>query len=222
MSPRTTKAHALLKLARRGPFRARALEAVGIPRAYLARLVERGELERIGRGVYRVPDVDRDENELADMALSLVRVPQATLCLLTAARLHGLVRRAPEAIWLMIGTHDRRPHLVTPRVACVRAHTRVMNYGVERHTCRFGVLRVTSSAKTVADCFRYRHRIGLDTAVGVLKAFLRDVRGGAEGATLKGLVRAASIDRVLTVILPHLPGRTRQAVEALRGARARE
>lgn len=216
MAGRTTKMTALLRLARRGPFRARALEAAGIPRAYLARLLQRGELQRIDRGLYVVPDVDPDELEVAAMAAALARVPRATLCLRTAAYLYGLTRRAPDSVWLMIGTHDRRPSIVEPRTECVRAKGRARTHGIERAMTRFGPLRLTSEAKTVADCFRYRQRVGEDFAKGLLRTFIRQSRQrGEESAAVEALLRAAQADRVVSIVLGHLPSRLNRIASEL-------
>ena len=100
-----SKADVLRRLARRGPIRARDLDGAGVPRSYLARLVARGELEQAGRGLYRFPDAAVTElHSLVEVSL---RVPQATICLLSALQVHGLTTEMPHAIWIMIDTRAR-------------------------------------------------------------------------------------------------------------------
>src|SRR5438046_2224007 len=114
-----TKTAQLLRLARQGPIRARDLDAAGIPRAYLARLCDRGELEHVGRGLYRRPDAPA--TELHGVAQISKRVPHATICLLSALQVHGLTTEAPHAVWIMIDTRARTPEIDTPAIEVVRA-----------------------------------------------------------------------------------------------------
>ena len=209
-----SKIDTLLRLARRGPLRSVALENAGIPRAYLTRLVRRGELEKIDRGLYRIPDPDPDQDDadLGEMAAVSVRVPRATLCLLTAGYVHGLVRRQPEHVWLMLGAHDRRPKLEAFSIELVRATGRARTYGLEKLKCRHGILPLTTPAKTVADCFRYRRRVGLEVAVAALRRFLSQAGKGGKSTddAIEALVLAAGADGVISVLRPYLPARARQ------------
>lgn len=173
--PATTKTTQLVRLARRGPLRARDLDAAGIPRAYLTRLVERNELEHVGRGLYRLPDAPVTElHALAEVAK---RVPRATICLLSALQVHGLTTEAPHAVWIMIDTRARVPKLDTPALEVVRAHGKAREYGRETRTVEGVGVHVTTPAKTVADCFRYRRHVGLDVALEALRDYLAKGRG---------------------------------------------
>ncbi len=192
-----TKVDALLRLARRGLVRARDLDQADIPRAYLRRLCDRGLIERVGRGTYRLAGAPATEfHSLAEVA---VRVPHATICLLSALQLHELTTEAPHAVWVMIDRHARMPTLSSPRLEVVRASGRALAHGVETRTIEGVQVQATSPAKTVADCFRYRQRVGLDVGMAALRDYLRKHRGG-----VNDLVEAARADRIYTFMRPYL------------------
>ncbi len=205
-----TKTTALLRLARSGPVRARDLDAAGIPRAYLRRLCDRGLLEQVDRGLYRLPDAP--VTELHSLAEVAKRVPHATVALLSALQLHQLTTEAPHAVWLLIDRHARMPRLGTPKLEVMRASGAARDHGVEVRTIEGVPVRVTTPAKTVADCFRYRRHVGLEVALAALREYLRPSvpgrsarRGAGRGPPLiDALVEAARADRVYTVLRPYL------------------
>lgn len=217
------KVDALLRLARRGPIRARDLDELAIPRAYLTRLVNAGRLERAARGTYlllRPGDGDRDgdgDNEHAGyvpLSVAAARVPRGVICLESALALHGLTSRPQRDVWMMINTRARTPRLEAPRLRIVRASGAALTHGVEPHDMfipyeRLGMtLMVTTPGKTVADCFRYRRRIGEALAHEALAAFVRKVRCNRrrprarrdENYTIDALEEAARAGRVLSVV----------------------
>jgi len=191
------KIEQLLRLARQGPLRARDLDAAAIPRAYLARLVSAGQLEKAGRGLYRLPDFE--PTELHSLAEVSARVPEGIVCLLSALQVHGLTTEAPHAVWLMIDSRARTPRIDTPAIEIVRAHGTAHDHGVERRRIEGVNVRLTTGANTVADCFRYRRHVGLDVALAALRDFL-----GQRGRSLDALVAAAHADRVYSVVRPYL------------------
>lgn len=205
-----TKTNALLRLARSGPVRARDLDAAGIPRAYLRRLCDRGLLEQVDRGLYRLPDAP--VTELHSLAEVAKRVPNATVALLSALQLHQLTTEVPHAVWLLIDRHARMPRLGTPRLEVMRASGAARDHGVEVRTIEGVPMRVTTPAKTVADCFRYRRHVGLEVALTALREYLRPSvpgrsarRGAGRGPTrIDALVEAARADRVYTILRPYL------------------
>jgi predicted transcriptional regulator of viral defense system len=197
MPVQATKTDALLRLARKGPVRARDLDAAGIPRAYLRRLCDRGVLEHVDRGVYRLADAP--VTELHSLAEVAVRIPHATVCLLSALQLHELTTEVPHAVWVMIDRRARKPKITNPKLEVVRASGRALDCGIEERPIEGVVVRVTGPAKTVADCFRYRQHVGLDVALAALRDYLRTRRGG-----VNALVEAARADRVYTVMRPYL------------------
>jgi predicted transcriptional regulator of viral defense system len=154
MSKKTTKYDKLLRLARKGPIRARDLDKTGIPRVYLRRLSDRGLLVRTDRGVYRLADEDATEHTaLADVAL---RAPEATICLYSALQVHGLTTEIAHSVWIMIDRHARAPKISYPPIEVVRA------------------------SGPVADCFRYERHVGRDTALEALRDYFRTHRGGVD------------------------------------------
>jgi len=190
------KMRALLDLAESGPFRARDLETLGIPRSYLSRLVERGLLERVSRGVYRQAEAEVTEfHSLAQVAL---RVPSGVVCLLSALQFHGLTTELPSAVWLMVHHKARAPRLDTPRLEVVRATGEALSHGVEEHGIEGVTVKVTTQAKTVADCFRYRRHVGLGVALEALREYVKP------GRSIDALFEAAKADRVLTVMRPYV------------------
>src|SRR5262245_56140587 len=101
------KVDLLLALARKGPVRARDLAAGGVPRAYLRRLCDRGLLEQVDRGLYRLADAP--VTELHSLAEVAKRVPDAIVCLVSALQIHELTTEAPHAVWVLIDRHARTP-----------------------------------------------------------------------------------------------------------------
>lgn len=190
------KTAALIRLARKGPIRARDLDEAAIPRTYLKRMTDQGVLEQVGRGLYRLVDGRATEHStLVDVAK---RVPHATICLLSALRFHHLTSEAPHAVWLLIDAHARAPSATAARLELVRASGVALHHGVETHIVEGVQVRVTTPAKTVADCFRFRRHVGLDVALAALKDYLRG------GRSIDALVEAARADRIYTVMRPYL------------------
>jgi predicted transcriptional regulator of viral defense system len=127
------------------------------------------------------------------------RAPQAVFCLLTALRLHGLTTQAPFESWIAIGNKDHAPRLDYPPLRVVRFSAPSLAYGVQAMQVDGGTLRVTSVAKTVADCFKFRNKIGLDVALEALREARRSRKAGADE-----LWRCARVDRVANVMRPYL------------------
>ena len=192
-----TKADALLRLARKGPVRARDLDEAAIPRTYLQRLRDRGLLEQVDRGLYRLADAR--VTELQSVAEVVKRVPHATVCLLTALQIHGLTTEAPHAVWIMIDRRARSPKIAYPTVKVVKASGPARAHGVESRTMDGVRVALTSPAKTVADCFRYRQHVGLEVAIAALREYRRKHRGG-----VNALFEAARADRVYAFMRPYV------------------
>ncbi len=167
-------------------------------------------LEQVDRGLYRLPDAP--VAELHSVAEVAKRVPHATVALLSALQLHQLTTEAPHAVWLLIDRHARMPRLGTPKLEVMRASGAARDHGVEVRTIEGVPVRVTTPAKTVADCFRYRRHVGLEVALAALREYLRPSvpgrtarRGAGRGPTrIDALVEAARADRVYTVLRPYL------------------
>ena len=193
----TALASTLLREARkRAVIRPRDLDALGVPRSYLARLVATGELERIGRGMYRLARARVTEHH--SLALAAARVPRAVVCLLSALRYHGLTTQAPFEVWLAIAPKARLPAPGDPPLRIVRMGGKARTAGVELHRIEGVPVSITGPARTVADCFKFRNKIGLDVALEALRDFRRR-RGD-----LDDLWRQARLLRVANVLRPYL------------------
>lgn len=194
---RTNRDRALRLIEEKGLTRPRDLEAHGITRAQLSRLVAEGFVLRQARGIY----VAVGHALTAEHTLALVgkRVPEGVFCLLTALRFHGLTTQSPAEVWVALPEKARRPRLEYPRLRVARFSGEAMSEGIEEHRAEGVTIRVYSPAKTVADCFKYRNKIGIDVAVEALRDFSRQHRGAATE-----LARFARICRVARVMQPYL------------------
>lgn len=196
-SARTRQDEVLELVRRHGLLRPRDLDRHEIPRAYLKRLEARGLLERAGRGLYRLPAADVTEHH--GLAAACKLVPHGVVCLLSALRFHLLTTEAPFEVWLAIDPHARRPRRPTSPLRVVRFSGRALREGIELHEIEGVRVPVYSPAKTVADCFKYRNKIGLDVALEALRDYRREHPGG-----LDALWHFARICRVANVLRPYL------------------
>ena len=193
-----THADRLLSLARsRGVLRSKDLAPLGIPRQTLARLHRRGALDRVGRGLYVLADADVTEHHTLVEASR--RVPNGVVCLLSALRFHDLTTQDPFDVWLAIEGKARRPESEATPLRFVYMSGEAFTGGVETHELEGVEVQVFGPAKTVADCFKYRSRVGLDVAIEALKDYRRSPDFDADA-----LWRFAQVCRVSTVIRPYL------------------
>ena len=176
-----------------GVLRGRDLTKQGVSRQRVQRLIAQGELIRIGRGLYARPDATMTENHT--LAQVGARVPQGVICLASALQFHQLTTQNPWQVWLLIERHARAPHLDYPPLRVLRAGGEAFTEGVEEHILEGVVVRVTSAAKTVADCFKYRSKIGLDVALEALRDCLS--HRCADRATLHHFARVCRVERVM-------------------------
>lgn len=198
MSPNSpSKIDVLIRLARQGPVRARDLDEAGVPRAYLRRLCDRGLLERVDRGLYRL--VEAPVTERSTLAEVVKRVPHAIVCLLSALEVHGLTTESPHAVWLLIDRRARMPRLAYPSLEVVRASGLAREHGIEVRMIDGVEVRLTTPAKTVADCFRFRRHVGLEVALAALRDYLKTRMG-----SIDELVEAARADRIYGFMRPYL------------------
>lgn len=193
-----TRADQVLDLAREaGVLRPRDLAAHGIAREELIRLYRRGLLQRPARGLYMLADTDVTEHHM--LAEACKRVPRGVVCLLSALRFHDLTTQAPFEVWLALGPTLRRPKVDTLPLHIVRFSGQALTEGIEEHTIEGVAVRVYNPAKTVADCFKYRNKIGLDVALEALREVWRGRR-----CTMDELWHYARICRVANVMRPYL------------------
>lgn len=188
----------ILKLAKqRGLIRPRDLEREGLPRVALTRLVRSGQLERIGRGLYAFPG--RSVSEHTALAEVASKDPKAIICLLSALRFHELTTQSPHQVWIAIPHKARPPRMDYPALKIVRFSGAALTEGIEEHTVDDVVVRITSVAKTVADCFKHRNKIGLDVALEALQEATHGRRG-----SMDDIWHFAAVCRVTNIIRPYM------------------
>lgn len=193
-----THTERLLNLARqKGLLRSSDLDALGVPRVYLTRLTASSRLEKVGRGLYRLPESALFEHD--SLAIIATRVPQAVFCLLTALQFHKLTTQLPRQIWIAMPRGSHLPRIDYPPVKMVQYSGAAYAQGIENHERDQVILRVYSVAKTVVDCFKHRNKIGLDVALEALREARERKKVSADE-----LWRYAKICRVANVMRPYL------------------
>jgi predicted transcriptional regulator of viral defense system len=196
--PKISKSKKVLDIARKaGMLRAHELNKHGIPRVYLQRLEHQGLLVREARGLYAHPNAKVTENH--SLAEASKRVSHGVICLLSALRFHGLTTQNPSEVWLALDWKARAPKNGKLPLRIIRMSGKAFTEGVEEHQIETVNARVYKPAKTVADCFKYRNKIGLDVALEALREYRRRYRGGMDE-----LWRYAHICRVAHVMRPYL------------------
>ena len=180
-----------------GLIRPRDLDKYGIPREYLRRLCDKGVLERQTRGIYSLRDAELTEHH--SLVQVCKRVPKGVICLLSALRFHRLTTQSPFEIWMAIDRKARRPKMEGVQLRLARFSGEALNKGIEQHRIEGMDVSVYCPAKTVADCFKYRNKIGLDVALEALRECRREHR-----CTMDDLWRYAKVCRVANVMRPYL------------------
>lgn len=181
---------------RNGVIRPRDIEKNRIPRQYIYRLYAEGKLEKVARGLYKLP-----EKELAEdvMVLEVAKkIPHATLCLLSALRFHDMTTQNPFQIWIAIHHKDWAPEIDLP-LRIIRMTGDALEEGREEHYIDNVKINVYNPAKTVADCFKFRNKIGLDVSLEALRDYKMQRKG-----TMDDLWKYSKIDRVQKIISPYI------------------
>ncbi|MBN1378426.1 MAG: type IV toxin-antitoxin system AbiEi family antitoxin domain-containing protein [Gammaproteobacteria bacterium] len=195
--PKTASDKVLALAQKSGVLRARDLDEHNIPREYLARLVQRGLLEHQGRGLYTPASVSKSAHHtLVQVA---VRVPDGVICLLSALAFHGITTQQPSVVWLALPRSARRPKLDYPPLRICHYSEPAFSAGVEAHRIEGRPVKIYSVAKTIADCFKYRNKIGLDVALEALQTAWRNKK-----VSMRDIEQHAAICRVSRVMQPYL------------------
>jgi predicted transcriptional regulator of viral defense system len=189
----TTRDRVLDLARRRTILRAADVERLGIHTQVLTRLVAEGALERVGPGRYRSPAARVTENH--GLALTAAAVPRGVVCLLSALVFHGLGTQNPTEVWLAIDRRARAPRVDWPPLRIVRFSGRALTDGVETHEIEGQNVRVYSLPKTIADCFKYRNKVGTDVALEALKDAWN--RRRVRMADLDEFARVCRVERVM-------------------------
>lgn len=193
-----THTQRILDLARKqGIVRSLDLGAIGAPRVALTRMTTAGQLEKAGRGLYRLAGNHGAETE--SLSILAAKVPKAIFCLLTALQFHELTTQLPRRVWIAMPRGSHVPRINYPPLTMVQFSGESYSAGVEIHERDQTTLRVYSVAKTIADCFKCRNTIGLEVALEALK----QARSQSK-VDIDQLWHFAKICRVANVMRPYL------------------
>ncbi|MCL4554603.1 MAG: type IV toxin-antitoxin system AbiEi family antitoxin domain-containing protein [Actinobacteria bacterium] len=190
------KAAAVFKAAG-GTLRTREAAERGIHYSTLYGMRDAGLLERLSRGVYRLAELRGPA--MHDVVAVAERVPGAVLCLVSALDFHEIGTQIPAGVSIAIGPKDWRPQLDYPPIRVYRMSGEALSAGVEEHTIDGTAVKVFNPAKTVADCFKFRNKVGLDVALEALREAVRDRK-----ATRDEIMRYAVINRVAKIVRPYI------------------
>ena len=192
------KTNRIIRLAAQGHLiRSKELSSLGIPRNYLSRFVRKGLLKRVGRGIYASDSFPITEH--LSLIEAAARVPKGVICLLSALEFYKLTTQIPHQVWMAIDVKAWNPRITYPPMRFVRMSGLALRFGVKEYPVRGGTIRAYSVAKTVADCFKFRNKVGTDVALEALKECRR-----LRKASMDDLWAAAKICRVANVMRPYL------------------
>jgi len=195
MKTKMEKAVNLLKS--KGIVRSSEFADQGIDRVYITRLVRNGYARRVSRGLYEY--IEREITEKTTVALVCKRIPKGVICLVSALEFHNITTQMPRKIWIATERGTRIPRITDLPVRIMRFSGPAMREGIEEHQVEGVKVKVYNIAKTIADCFKYRNKVGLDVAIEAL----RDVRRN-KLATNDDLWRYAKICRVSKIMRPYM------------------
>jgi predicted transcriptional regulator of viral defense system len=184
-----------------GVLRPRDAEAQGIAGEYLNRLHAAGLLDRPSRGLYVLPNSEPSEHRT--IAEACKRVPHGVICLLSALRYHNLTTQSPFEVWMAIDDKARLPKIDYPPLRFSRFSGQALAFGVQEARLEKVRVRVYSPAKTVADCFKFRNKVGLDVALEALRDCWKQ-----KNATMDELWAAAKVCRMTNVMRPYMEALT--------------
>lgn len=194
----TTEEAAILSLLQKqGAIRARDLKEHGLSRQALTRLHKKGLVDRPSRGLYVLIDADFTEHHSLAEAAKLV--PNGVVCLLSALRFHELTTQEPFEVWMAISHKGWKPDVSYPPLRIVRFSQQALDFGIEVHVVEEVKVRIYSAAKTIADCFKCRNKIGVDVAIEALRDCVANRK-----ATMDELWAAAKACRMSNVMRPYM------------------
>ena len=200
----TQRDQAIELLRSQGMMRLSEFKANGITAATIGRMVRGGDVIRLARGLYQLPDVPLDANH--SLAEAAKRVPRGVVCLVSALSYHELTDQLPRAVWMAIGTKDWMPKEGRPKMRIVRFTDALLTDDVLTVHIENVPVKVFGVAKTIADCFRHRRKVGQAVALEGLQEALRQRK-----ASPAEIARHAERGGVATVVRPYLEALTANA-----------
>lgn len=179
-----------------GTLRASQAIRLGIAPRTLYALRDAGRIVEVTRGVYRLPDTPLSQH--VDLVQVALRIPKGVICLVSALAFHNLTTQIPHQVYVALPLDAEKPRLAYPPVRLFWLSRAAYSAGIEEHLLEGVTLRVYSREKTIADCFKYRNKIGLEVALEALK------EGLGQGCKPESLMEFARIDRVEKIMRPYL------------------
>lgn len=178
-------------------FRPRDIHPLGVSFYQLQKFVAEGRVDKLDTGLYRLSDVEPTELETIAMVVSAA--PRAIVCLLTALSVHEIGTQLPPEIWIALDRKSRKPVRLPARTRILRFSGPMLTYGVVKQHMMGVPVSITTPARTIVDCFRYRNKVGIDVAMEALRDAVR-----TQKATVDQIWRAAEVCRIRTIIGPYL------------------
>lgn len=180
-----------------GVLRMREALYAGIHRRMLYSMLEAGVIEQLSRGLYRLTDLPPLGNP--DLVSVSLKIPNGVICLISALAYHEITPQVPHEVYLALERGTEAPRLNQPPLRVFWFSGESFTVGIEKHKIDGVPARIYSAEKTIADCFKYRNKIGLDTAIEALKLY-------RERKPFKGdhLVKFSQVCRVEKVMRPYL------------------
>jgi predicted transcriptional regulator of viral defense system len=194
-----TKAEKLVReLQKKGILKTKEILDVGISKEYLRKLTAKGVIEKVSRGFYMLPDYEY--SAMQSLAEVSKQIPKGVICLLSALRFHGFTTVNPFDVWIAIERGAWKPQINSSlRIRYMRFSQEAFTSGIQIKTVDRQKIRVYSPAKTVADCFKYRNKVGMEVALEALREGWREKR-----FTMDELWKYAKICRVSNVMKPYM------------------
>ena len=184
-----------------GIIQVRDLRKKGIHPEYLRRLYEKGELIKLARGQYALPDTNISEYH--SLVVVAKAVPNAIICMVSALRFHDIGTQMPHEVWIAIERRAATPRIEKPKTKVFRFSGAAYAEGIEKHTIEAVEIKIYNPAKSVVDCFKYRNKIGLDVAIEALRDGWQQRK-----FTIDELWTYAKICRVANIIRPYVEALT--------------
>jgi predicted transcriptional regulator of viral defense system len=169
----------------------------GIHRRTLYAMRDAGQVEVLARGLYRLADAPPLGNP--DLVTVAAKIPHGVVYLLSALAFHEMTTQIPHEVCIAVPRNSEPPHLDHPPIRAVRLSQAPYEVGIERHQLDGVTVKVYSREKTLADCFKHRNEIGLDTVLEAVRMYKAQGRVNADA-----ILRFAAVCRVARIARPYL------------------
>jgi predicted transcriptional regulator of viral defense system len=180
-----------------GILRTSEAEKAGIHNRTLYYMLDNGYIEKLERGLYQLSDIKILSN--SDLIIVAKKIPKARICLISALDFHGMTTEIPHKVHIALPLTSRNPRLEQPPIKVYRFSGKSLTEGIACHKSDGVEIKIYNPAKTIADCFKFRNKIGLDIAIEALESGISDGK-----ASYTDIIKYAKICRVQNVMRPYL------------------